>query len=219
MPHNFRKDDIMNQNETVVKGQNVAYIRVSTADQHDERQRAALEKYGIDEYFSEKISAKDANRPELQRMLQYVRKGDTVYVHDFSRLARSTADLLAIVQQLQDKGVRLVSLQENLDTTTATGKLLLTVIAAINEFERNNLLERQREGIALAKQRGVYKGRRKIQLSDYPNFNVLYSAYMKREISKAAFARELKLSRKTLDRLVKEYRTKTQPESLDSSNK
>ena len=209
----------MNQNETVVKGQNVAYIRVSTADQHDERQRAALEKYGIDEYFSEKISAKDANRPELQRMLQYVRKGDTVYVHDFSRLARSTADLLAIVQQLQDKGVRLVSLQENLDTTTATGKLLLTVIAAINEFERNNLLERQREGIALAKQRGVYKGRRKIQLSDYPNFNVLYSAYMKREISKAAFARELKLSRKTLDRLVKEYRTKTQPESLDSSNK
>ena len=219
MPHNFRKDDIMNQNETVVKGQNVAYIRVSTADQHDERQRAALEKYGIDEYFSEKISAKDANRPELQRMLQYVRKGDTVYVHDFSRLARSTADLLAIVQQLQDKGVRLVSLQENLETTTATGKLLLTVIAAINEFERNNLLERQREGIALAKQRGVYKGRRKIQLSDYPNFNVLYSAYMKREISKAAFARELKLSRKTLDRLVKEYRTKTQPESLDSSNK
>lgn len=215
MRNNSERNDLMNHNEpsertgekALPQGQNVAYIRVSTADQNDERQRAALKRYSIDEYFSEKVSAKDANRPQLQAMLQYVRKGDTVYVHDFSRLARSTADLLTIVKKLQDKGVRLVSLKENLDTTTPTGKLLLTMIAAINEFERENLLERQREGIALAKQRGVYKGRRKIQLSDYPDFNALYSEYMSRKISKAEFARRLKLSRKTLDRLLSEYRT------------
>ena len=210
----------MNETETKnLQGQNIAYIRVSTVEQNDARQRAALAKYDIDKYFAEQISAKDANRPQLQAMLDYVREGDTVYVHDFSRLARSTADLLTIVKRLQDKGVALVSDKERLDTTTATGQLLLTVIAAINEFERANLLERQREGIALAKQRGVYKGRRKIQLSDYPNFNSLYIDYMQRVISKAEFARRLNLSRKTLDRLIAEYRTKTQPKSLDSSSK
>jgi len=209
----------MNETSKNLQGQNIAYIRVSTVEQNDARQRAALSKYSIDKYFSEQISAKDANRPQLQAMLDYVREGDTVYVHDFSRLARSTADLLAIVKQLQNKGVALVSDKERLDTTTATGKLLLTMIAAINEFERANLLERQKEGIALAKARGVYKGRRKIQLSDYPTFDALYATYMQRTINKAEFARRLNLSRKTLDRLIAEYRTKTQSKSLASSSK
>ena len=122
----------------------IAYVRVSTAEQNEARQIEALKKHGIDKWFTEKVSGKNMNRPQLEAMLDYVREGDTVYIHDFSRLARSTKDLLAIVEQLQDKNVHLVSNKENLDTSTPTGKLMLTMIAAINEFERENLLERQR---------------------------------------------------------------------------
>ena len=137
---------------------NIAYVRVSTVDQNEARQIEALEKYGIERWYIEKISGKDANRPKLQEMLEYVREGDTVHIHDLSRLARSTADLLVIVDQLSKKGVHLVSNKENIDSSTPTGKLMLTMIGAINEFERTNILERTREGIAIAKREGVYKG-------------------------------------------------------------
>lgn len=140
----------------------IAYVRVSSADQNEARQVEALKKYDIEKWFVEKVSGKDMNRPELQRLLEFAREGDTVYVKDFSRLARSTKDLLELVERFKEKNIHLVSLKENLDTSTATGKLMLTMIAAINEFERENILERQREGIALAKQRGAYKGRKEI---------------------------------------------------------
>lgn len=126
---------------------NIAYVRVSTVEQNEARQLEGLKKYQIEKWFTEKVSGKDTNRPELKNMLEFVREGDTVYVHDFSRLARSTKDLLDIVDQLNRKNVHLVSNKENLDSSTPTGKLMLTMIAAINEFERTNLLERQREGI------------------------------------------------------------------------
>lgn len=132
---------------------NVAYVRVSTVEQNEARQIEALKPHGIDKWFTEKISGKNTQRPQLQAMLDFVREGDTVFIHDFSRLARSTKDLLTLVEQLQNKGVHLISNKENLDTSTPTGKLMLTMIAAINEFERANTLERQREGIAIAKQR------------------------------------------------------------------
>ena len=138
--------------------ENIAYVRVSTAEQNEGRQVEELKKHQIDKWFTEKVSGKDTNRPQLRAMLDYVREGDTVYIHDFSRLARSTKDLLELVEFFQNKKVRLVSNKENLDTSTSTGKLMLTMIAAINEFERENLLERQREGIALAKAEGKYKG-------------------------------------------------------------
>ena len=137
---------------------NVAYVRVSTAEQNEARQVEALQKHGIEKWFTEKVSAKDANRPELRKMLEFVREGDTVYIHDFSRLARSTKDLLDIVEKLKDKGVHLVSNKENIDSSTPTGKLMLTMIGAIAEFERQNLLERQREGIEIAKREGKFKG-------------------------------------------------------------
>ena len=145
---------------------NIAYVRVSTADQNEARQIEALEKYGIERWYTEKISGKDANRPKLQEMLEYVREGDTIHIHDLSRLVRSTADLLVIVDLLGKKGVHLVSNKENIDSSTPTGKLMLTMIGAINEFERTNILERTREGIAIAKREGVYKGRKPIEIPD-----------------------------------------------------
>lgn len=182
---------------------NIAYVRVSTIDQNEERQLKALEIYDIDKWFTEKISGKNTQRPELQRMLEYVREGDTVYVHDFSRLARSTKDLLQLVEDLQLKGVHLVSNKENMDTSTATGKLMVTLMAAIAEFERANLLERQREGIAIAKANGKYKGRKAVEVTEH--FMELYSQYQNRQISKSKFANLYGVSRPTLDKLLKNY--------------
>lgn len=181
----------------------VAYVRVSTVEQNEARQIAALEKYGIEKWYTEKVSGKNTNRPELQAMLDYVREGDTVYVHDFSRLARSTEDLLAISRKLAAKGVHLVSNKENIDTSTATGKLMLTMIGAIAEFERQNILERQAEGIAIAKAEGKYKGRKPVEIED-DIFQEQYQKYMSREITKVEMAATLGISRPTLDKMLKE---------------
>lgn len=137
----------------------VAYIRVSTEEQSLKRQEEALEKYRIEKWYMEKVSGKDTEREQLKRMLDYVREGDEIYIHDFSRLSRSVADLLSILETLQNKKVKLVSVKESMDTETPTGRLMITMIGAINEFERMNILERQREGIAIAKRAGKYKGR------------------------------------------------------------
>ena len=182
---------------------NVAYIRVSTIDQNEDRQLENLKQYQIDRIFSEKVSAKDMKRPQLQEMLRYVREGDSVYINDFSRLARSTMDLLSIVEQLQSKNVQLISIKENIDTSTPTGKLMLQMIAAINEFERANLLERQREGIKCAKERGAYKGRKKIEVSEH-DFSELYQLWTLHKISKSEMAKKLNVSRTVIDRLIEE---------------
>ena len=181
---------------------NIAYVRVSSEDQNEARQLEALKKYDIEAWFTEKISGKNTNRPQLQEMIKFARKGDTIYIHDFSRLARSTKDLLDIVEQLTEKGIHLVSNKESIDTSTPQGKLMLTMIGAIYEFERTNLLERQKEGIAIAKRNGVYKGRK---ATDIPDFNIHYQRYMNREISKSKLAAELNISRPTLDKLIMEH--------------
>ena len=136
-------------------------------------------------------------------MLNYVREGDSVYVEDFSRMARSTKDLLDIVELLEKKQVQLISLKENLDTSTPTGKLMLTVIAAIHQFERENILERQREGIEIAKREGRYRGGQPKKINE-EKFLDLYEAYMCREINKTQMAKKLRISRPTLDKLIKE---------------
>jgi len=182
---------------------NVAYVRVSTVEQNETRQVEALEKQNIEKWFMEKISGKDTNRPQLQTMLDYVRDGDTVYVHDFSRLARSTKDLLSIVEKLNAKGVHIASDKENIDSSTPTGKLMLTMIGAIAEFERQNMLERQREGIAIAKREGKFKGGQ-VKKIDEKMWNQCYNQYMQRELTKADFAKTLNISRPTLDKLLKE---------------
>lgn len=184
----------------------VAYVRVSTVEQNEQRQIEGLKPHNIEKWFTEKVSGKDTNRPQLKEMLDYVREGDTVYIHDFSRLARSTQDLLNIVDILTKKGVHLVSNKENINTSTPQGRLMLTMIAAINEFERANLLERQKEGIAVAKAEGKYKGRKEINI-DSNTFDVMYNKYMNREINKTELAKQLGVSRPTLDKLIRERKT------------
>lgn len=181
---------------------NIAYIRVSTVEQNEQRQVDGLGKYDIDKTYIEKVSAKDANRPKLNEMIEFARKGDTIYIHDFSRLARSTEDLLKIVRTLEEKEIHLVSNKENLDTSTPTGRLMLTMIGAINTFERENMLERQREGIAIAKAEGKYKGRKSVEIDGFAEY---YNRYMNRKISKSKLALELNISRPTLDKLIAEY--------------
>lgn len=182
---------------------NLGYVRVSATEQNNARQREALEKFNIDKWFEEKVSGKDANRKKLQAMLDYCHEGDTIYVNDFSRLARNIKDLLDIAELLQSKGVHLVSNKENLDTNIATGKLMLTMIAAIAEFERQNLLERQREGIAIAKREGKYKGGQVKKIDD-ALFEKHFAEYKERKINKKQLAENLGISRPTLDRLLKE---------------
>ncbi len=180
----------------------LAYIRVSTIEQNEQRQIEAMQRYNIEKWFIEKVSAKDTNRPKLKEMLDFAREGDTIHIHDFSRLARSTKDLLDIVELLNNKGITLISNKENIDSSTPTGKLMLTMIGAINEFERTNLLERQREGITIAKRDGKYKGRKAVSI---PDFESHYQRYVTRQISKSELAKELNISRPTLDKLIKEY--------------
>lgn len=181
----------------------VAYVRVSTVEQNESRQIEALEKHDIEKWFKEKVSAKDTNRPQLQAMLDFVRDGDTIYIHDFSRLARSTKDLLDIVEKLNAKGVHLVSNKENIDSSTPSGKLMLTMIGAIAEFERQNLLERQAEGIAIAKREGKFKGGQ-VKKIDEQVFSKHYADYKLRKINKTQLAAALQISRPTLDKLLKD---------------
>lgn len=176
----------------------IGYVRVSTVEQHEERQVVELqEKVGVERTFIDKLSGKNTERPELQKMIDFAREGDTIYVSEFSRLARSTKDLLDIVQKLKDKGVQVVSLKENFDTTTPAGELAMTLFAAIATFERKIMLERQKEGIALAKARGVYRGRK--QKPKPSNWQELVERYQWRDIrSVSELARVCGCSRNTI---------------------
>ena len=134
----------------------VSYIRVSSTDQSFERQLSILESSGIkvEKFFKEKISGKDTKRPQLNSMLDYVREGDVIYITEFSRLARSTTDLLNLIKVLEEKKVILKSIKENLDLSTPQGRLMLTMLGAIAEFEREMIRERQQDGIKTAVKTG-----------------------------------------------------------------
>jgi DNA invertase Pin-like site-specific DNA recombinase len=139
----------------------IGYTRVSTAEQHLDRQTIALTEQGIapENIYTDKLSGKNTARPGLQKLLTAVNRGDTVVVESFSRFSRNTRDLLELVDKLTAKGVEFISLKERFDTATPAGKLMLTVFAGLNEFERETTLQRQAEGIAAAKSRGVRFGR------------------------------------------------------------
>ena len=192
---------------------NIAYVRVSTVEQNEERQIEALQGKNIDKWFTEKVSAKDTNRPELQEMLDYAREGDTIYIHSIDRLARNTIDLLQIVELLSEKKVELVSIKDNMDFNSNTGKFMLTILGGVAELERSILKERQAEGIAIAKAKGKYKGRKEIEVDR--NFKAGYERYLNRELNKVELAKELKISRPTLDKLIREYEDRTQDKQLE----
>ena len=146
----------------------IGYARVSTDEQNEARQLESFADYSekITKIFTDKMSGKDTNRPQLKAMLDYVREGDVVVVTDFSRLARSTTDMLQIVKELTDKGVALISIKEKIDTDTPQGRFMLTIFAALAELERETILQRQREGIAIAKKQGKYKGRKPLSFNE-----------------------------------------------------
>lgn len=178
-----------------MKGHRIGYIRVSTFDQNAERQ---LEQVQVDRVFTDKASGKDTHRPALDALLSFVRDGDTVVVHSMDRLARNLDDLRQLVQQLTQRNVRIEFLKEQLTFTgedSPMANLMLSVMGAFAEFERALIRERQREGIALAKQRGVYRGRKRA-LSD-ADIAVVKSRAVAGD-QKTQIARDFGISRETL---------------------
>lgn len=181
-------------------GQRIGYVRVSTFDQNPERQ---LEGIQVDRTFTDKASGKDVHREQLEALMDFVRSGDTIIVHSMDRLARNLDDLRRIVQTLTEKDVRIDFVKENLSFTgedSPMANLMLSVMGAFAEFERALLKERQREGIALAKQRGIYRGRKRSLTN--ADITVLKSRVAAGE-KKAHIARDLGISRETLYQYLK----------------
>ena len=141
----------------------IGYVRASTTDQNTARQEVLMEELGVEQVYIDRVSGKNTERPELKRMMSFVREGDMVIVESISRFARNTRDLLDLVEQLTRKQVEFVSKKEAIDTTTPSGKFMLTIFGAVAELEREYILQRQREGIAIAKMKGIYKGRKPIE--------------------------------------------------------
>ena len=179
----------------------IGYIRVSTQEQNTIRQEVLMKSLGVDEIYIDRMSGKNANRPELQKMMEYVRKGDTVIVESIIRFARNTRDLLELVERLTAKGVEFVSRKEAIDTTTPTGKFMLTVFGAVAELEREYILQRQREGIAIAKEQGKYKGRKPI---DAPEFEQVTAKWKSGAITATEAMRTLPMTKTTFYRKVRQ---------------
>jgi DNA invertase Pin-like site-specific DNA recombinase len=176
-------------------GQRVGYIRVSSVGQNTDRQ---LDGVQVDRCFTDKASGKDTQRPQLEAMLGFVREGDTVVVHSMDRLARNLDDLRKLVLTLTKRGIKVQFVKESLTFSgedSAMAMLLLSMLGAVAEFERSLIKERQREGIAIAKGKGVYKGRK-------PSLTAEQAAELRKRIDaggkKAAIAREFGISRETL---------------------
>lgn len=181
----------------------VFYIRCSTEEQNEARQIESSKEVGAEKLFIDKASGKNRDRAYLKEMIDYVREGDTVYCSDISRIARNTKDLLNIVEELNSKGVYFVSLKENIDTSTPQGKFMLTVFGAMAELERENILQRQKEGIALAKKEGKYKGRKRIEI-DEKIFNDMIKEWKAGERTASSIYKYFEISPQTFYRRVNE---------------
>ncbi len=181
----------------------IGYIRVSTQEQNTVRQEVLMESLGVDEVYIDRMSGKSTDRPELKKMTEYVRQGDTVIVESISRFARNTRDLLELVERLTAKGVEFVSKKESIDTTTPSGKFMLTIFGAVAELERDYILQRQSEGIAIAKAQGKYKGRKPIER---PNFNQVTALWRSGEITAREAMRRLDMKPSTFYRRIQERR-------------
>jgi DNA invertase Pin-like site-specific DNA recombinase len=183
----------------------VGFIRVSTEDQNTIRQEILMKQLGVERVYIEIASGKSrTGRPQLEAMMDFVREGDVVIVESISRFARSTRDLLTLVEQLTEKGVGFVSQKESIDTNTPQGKFMLTVFGAMAELEREQTLQRQREGIAAAKAAGKYKGRKPIEIEDSLVKSV-HDKWYKREITTSHAVKLLNVSSRTFYRRMWDY--------------
>lgn len=182
----------------------VGYIRTSTVEQNTARQEVLMQELGVKKVFVDQLSGKNTERPQLQAMINYVRDGDTVIVESISRFARNTKDLLELVEQLKEKNVTFISKKETIDTNTASGQFMLTVFGAIAQLERDYILDRQREGVAIAKANGKYKGRQAIEV-DKKAFESVYKAWRAGEITAKKAMQRLDLKPNTFYRRVKDY--------------
>ena len=181
----------------------VFYVRCSTVEQNEARQLKMAEEQNAEKLFIDKASGKNRDRAAFKEMMAFVRAGDVVIVESISRIARNTRDLLGIVSELTEKGVEFVSLKENMDTTTPQGRFMLTVFGALAELERDNILERQREGIEIAKSEGKYKGRKPVEV-DETQFTTVCAKWRAGEMTATAAMREVGLKPNTFYRRVKE---------------
>ena len=192
-------------------GKKIGYVRVSSVDQNPERQLEGLE---LDKIFLDKASGKNTDRPQLEAMIDYVRNGDVVFVHSMDRLARNLDDLRRVVFKLTDKDVKIQFVKENFSFTgedSAMSKLLLSMMGAFAEFERSIIKERQLEGIAIAKKKGVYSGRKpSLDEDKLEELNRLLDEGEK----KSEIARKLKISRETLYRYLRSRESKNDKEKV-----
>ena len=178
----------------------VGYVRVSSLTQNTARQEVLMQELGVERVFIDRQSGKDTSRPELKRMMEFVREGDIVIVESISRFARCTRDLLELVEQLSTKKVEFVSKKESLDTSTPSGRFVLTIFGAVAQLEREYLLQRQKEGIAIAKQEGKYKGRQAVVR---PELDTVIASWQSGEITAVEAMRRLKISKTTFYRIIR----------------
>lgn len=183
----------------------VGYIRVSTTEQNTARQDVLMEQLGVEKIFTDKASGRSRSaRPELARMLDFIREGDEVVVESISRFARSAKDFLDLVNEIEKKGVRFVSKKESFDSNTPTGRFALTMFAAMAELEANTIAERRNEGIAIAKAEGRYTGRKPIEI-DSELLKEVHTKWYKDEITTAYAIKKLGTSRNTFYRRMWDY--------------
>lgn len=185
----------------------IGYVRVSTEGQNTDRQDELMRELNVEKVYTDKQSGKNKDRPGLKDMMNFVREGDTVVVESISRFARSTKDLLSLLEELKAKGVEFCSKKEAFDTTTPQGKFVLTMFGALAELEREQILQRQAEGIAEAKKAGKYTGRKPIAV-DEDAFTEQYRAWKNGETSPKFICKKLGLSHATFYRRVKAYEEK-----------
>lgn len=181
----------------------IGYIRCSSSDQNTARQEVLMQELGVEQVYIDRMSGKNTERPELQRMLNYVREGDTVIVESISRFARNTRDLLELIDYLNRKKVEFVSKKEAIDTSTPNGKFMLTIFGAVAELEREYILQRQREGVEIAKANGIYKGRKPIERE---NFAQVVSLWESGRITAVEAMKRLNLKPSTFYRKVRKWR-------------
>lgn len=185
----------------------VGYIRVSTVGQNEARQEVLMEQLGVERVYMDKMSGKTKERPQLKEMMQFVREGDVVIVESISRFARNTRDFLSLIEELDQKKVTFISQKENIDTETPTGRFMMTVFAAMSTLERETILQRQAEGIAIAKDEGKYKGRKAISI-DEQIFAEQYFLWKNGKTQPKYICQKLGISYSTFKRRVRKFEKK-----------